>query len=145
MRVVTIHGQGRIRDAEVIRDIVRDRELHSETQLTPFEREAHLVIEPACVGGEVRFKLILDLELLEDDLTVAITGIAELHEAESCELSDIDDSADLDLTLGEGACRSLHIDLENRGFDGGDTARFDLDFVNTTASWTPEQGGCAGG
>jgi hypothetical protein len=81
----------------------------------------------------VRFVLRVDLELLDDDVSVAVRGIAELHEAESCRFSDVDDAGDVDLTLAEDESRTLDIDLENDGFDGGDTARFDIEVVNARA------------
>ncbi len=129
-RLVTIHGLGRIRDDEdPFSDVVRDREIFEEIHLDPENDSASVDIAPRCVGGEVRFVMTLSLDL-GADFSVRVTGAAFLYEIYDCDRRDLADMTDIGVDISEDDITTIHVSLENGGAGGGDTADFDIDFMN---------------
>ena len=82
-----------------------------------------------CCGNEVRAELFLDAAL-KSFSNFEVDGYAHLYEGTSCDTDDLEDEMGVGEAVTPNRPLSLDINLENSGIGSGDTADFELVFIN---------------
>jgi hypothetical protein len=88
-------------------------------------------IAPLRVGGEVRVELEIAVQAQSDGI-VQVSGTARLFEGASEDTDDLEDQQDVTFSVPRGGVPArFNIELRNRGFDGGDSARISTVVTNS--------------
>ena len=128
-RNIILNGSVRITDDEYFGDQKCTGNISEKAIISPNQVSELIRYQKGC-GGEVRVEMDLNTQLLESG-DVKIIGEARLYEGTSESTSELEDTESIDFIVPVNNLKSITIDLLNTEFQGGDKAKFILNFANS--------------